>query len=95
MKNKSNATPELNTIILLGMAQRLESMNPESLNLEGEAALLVLRNSLEDLIYSASAIRLLKKLEQDEDTRAGLVQDMRADLEDAKAAMIERETFGR
>ena len=59
----SNATPNLNTAILRGIVDKLERMNYEAINEEGESHLLAARDAIENLIELVSALKIIDEME--------------------------------
>lgn len=66
---KSNPTPELTTLLLRNMEDRLKRINPEDLNEEGHAALRDVRTALEDLVDVVVAHQIIGSMEEDERNR--------------------------
>jgi hypothetical protein len=59
----SNATPNLNTALLRGIVDKLERMNYEAINEEGETHLLAARDAIENLIELVSALKIIDEME--------------------------------
>jgi len=68
-KMKSLATPNLNTAILRGIAEKLERVNAERLNEEGIEALKQIENALETLKMEVIALKMIEELELIESMR--------------------------
>jgi hypothetical protein len=68
-KMKSLATPNLNTAILRGIAEKLERVNSERLNEEGLEALKQIENALETLKMEVIALKMIEELELIESMR--------------------------
>lgn len=68
-KMKAVATPNLNTAILRGIAEKLERVNAERLNEEGIEALKQIENALETLKMEVIALKMIEELELIESMR--------------------------
>jgi len=61
-----NTTPELTTVILRGIEDRLKRINPEDLNAEGTEALRCVKIALDDLVEVVAYYELVAVLEERE-----------------------------
>lgn len=64
----TNATPDLNAVILRGIVDKLDNINP-ALNEEGMTNLLAVRDAAENLIGLVSALRIIDEMERLENVK--------------------------